>query len=662
MQDALARFEQQRSAAVEQLDGLVEALRAGPAPPALAERLKALARRAETGRLRVVLLGAFSTGKTTLLDALVGRQLLPTRVNPCTAVLTEVVWGEQVEVTLHEHLREATTELALDAFTSWYRLDDDANAPLAADRFGHIERAEVRVPAELLRHGVALVDTPGLDDDPVRTQRTLHALRDADAVLFISSATRFLGHLEKTLLTEHIAPLGLTNLFFVGTMSDLLSALSDDPEAARQGLLSRARAIAGPLTVVDGVDRFSERFFLVDARGALSDAKRGAPPSADTGVPQLTASLARFLGEERGAAWMRHLAGSVTATELELVRRRQLDLAGLEHTTEELRTRVDELEPLLVQLDQSVQRVDALTARFVDTWKDRIEGDLRAFLDETAAGVPAALAAADLGTAPALRVVAPAGREDVVERLEDALAGWLGEREIAWRQRLEARLADALAELRADLGPEAERFDALDAEIRDGFANTSLPRGEGVGEGPVPDALERWISVALGALMLSPGTVAAAWTDGFGAVAQGVAGRAAARLAVTILGAISGPAGWAGLVMYAVADAVVVAVSGERHLDRLRARLATVTRERLDAQRTETAPRLRLELGQLLEPLRARIVEAVRQDAGRTRTELAEVIDAHRVSQGDVRATEASWQQAIEATHRTAAALAELGG
>ena len=49
-----------------------------------------------------------------------------------------------------------------------------------------------------------LLDTPGLDDDPSRTARTLSSLPDADAVIFTLSANRFLTDLEPPRATQDV--------------------------------------------------------------------------------------------------------------------------------------------------------------------------------------------------------------------------------------------------------------------------------------------------------------------------------------------------------------------------------------------------------------------------------------------------------------------------
>lgn len=63
--------------------------------PQLQGRGEELARRLEAGRFDITVVGEFKRGKSTLLNALLGRPLLPVDVLPLTAVATEVAYGPE---------------------------------------------------------------------------------------------------------------------------------------------------------------------------------------------------------------------------------------------------------------------------------------------------------------------------------------------------------------------------------------------------------------------------------------------------------------------------------------------------------------------------------------------------------------------------------------
>ncbi|HAZ42933.1 MAG TPA: hypothetical protein DDW76_13515 [Cyanobacteria bacterium UBA11369] len=72
------------------------------------------------GVFRLLVLGDMKRGKSTLLNALLGENLLPSDVNPCTAVLTVLRYGAEKKVTVYffdSYEREVSK-----------RIDDDINS------------------------------------------------------------------------------------------------------------------------------------------------------------------------------------------------------------------------------------------------------------------------------------------------------------------------------------------------------------------------------------------------------------------------------------------------------------------------------------------------------------------------------------------------------
>ncbi|GGA21684.1 dynamin family protein [Okeania sp. KiyG1] len=52
----------------------------------------------EQGIFNVLVLGEFKNGKSTLLNAMLGEEVLPSDFLPCTAIITKIVYGNSDEV------------------------------------------------------------------------------------------------------------------------------------------------------------------------------------------------------------------------------------------------------------------------------------------------------------------------------------------------------------------------------------------------------------------------------------------------------------------------------------------------------------------------------------------------------------------------------------
>ncbi len=122
----------------------------------IASARELLARLAED-RFQLAVVGQFSRGKSTLINAILGHSYLPTGVLPMTSVVTTVRYGSRPRATVRR------TETAFPIKTS---VDDLARfvAQASAEReeLG-VASVDIEVPAEVLRLGFCFVDTPGSD-------------------------------------------------------------------------------------------------------------------------------------------------------------------------------------------------------------------------------------------------------------------------------------------------------------------------------------------------------------------------------------------------------------------------------------------------------------------------------------------------------------------
>jgi len=133
-------------------------------------------------RFNLVVVGRFSRGKTSLMNAMLGTDRLPTGVVPVTSVITTVSYGtEEKAVLYYQH-----TSLFLDIPLA--QLADHITEMGNPGNRRRIRVAEVQMPAELLRRGFNFVDTPGLGSSIAENTRTTEAfLPEADAFILVTS-------------------------------------------------------------------------------------------------------------------------------------------------------------------------------------------------------------------------------------------------------------------------------------------------------------------------------------------------------------------------------------------------------------------------------------------------------------------------------------------
>jgi GTP-binding protein EngB required for normal cell division len=111
---------------------------------------------AEEKTLNIAILGRFKAGKSSFLNHLLGRCLLPVGVIPVTTVVTEVQYGprEEAEILFLDGRTEQITVERIGEFISERENPENSK---------QVRRVRVELPAMERYRGIHFVDTPGLD-------------------------------------------------------------------------------------------------------------------------------------------------------------------------------------------------------------------------------------------------------------------------------------------------------------------------------------------------------------------------------------------------------------------------------------------------------------------------------------------------------------------
>lgn len=187
------------------------------APKTLAATRDALMARLARDRFNLVTAGRFSRGKSTLMNALLQTTRLPMGIVPLTSVITVVKYGTVPRATLYYHGTNLFMDITLDELEK--HITERGNP----GNRENIARAEIDLPAPLLRYGFRFVDTPGLGSAIVEnTATTLEFLSEANALLVVTSFDSALSSEELDLL--HLAKKTGTQAFLAVNKADMATA------------------------------------------------------------------------------------------------------------------------------------------------------------------------------------------------------------------------------------------------------------------------------------------------------------------------------------------------------------------------------------------------------------------------------------------------------
>ncbi|WP_322061673.1 dynamin family protein [Paraburkholderia sp. J63] len=251
------------------------------------ERIRDLFVRLAEDRFNLAVVGRFGRGKSSLMNALIGVERLPTGILPLTSVITTVVYGSTEKVIIHYEGRHLATEIALDALPEF--ITQRANP----GNVRGVRTAEVQLPAELLRRGFHFIDTPGLGSAITENTRTTESfLPEADAMLIVTSYDSPLSEEEFAVL--RLAARHDRHVFMVLNKQDTVTQAQREEGLAYVN--EQLQRVLGPRALPP---------FSVSARDGLAAKFRGDPEALrESGVAGLEEALVGFLVDGKRRAFL----------------------------------------------------------------------------------------------------------------------------------------------------------------------------------------------------------------------------------------------------------------------------------------------------------------------------------------------------------------------
>jgi hypothetical protein len=269
----------------------------------VAQEAHELAARVAEGRFYVACVGQFKRGKSTLLNALVGCEVVPTGFVPVTAVPTVIRFGDKLHARIRLH-DGSWRDIAMP------ELKEYVTEELNPENKKAVEGAEVFVPSPLLSSGMCLVDTPGLGSVFTGNTATTQAfIPHIDSALVVVGADPPIAGEELTLV-ETVGK-QVQDLILVINKADRTS----DPEReaaarfTREILEKRLRRPMGEVFEVSAAERMENRGPLRDWEKLLASLYHLVDDSGtnlvraacDRGLQRLSEQLLVIISEDRNA-------------------------------------------------------------------------------------------------------------------------------------------------------------------------------------------------------------------------------------------------------------------------------------------------------------------------------------------------------------------------
>lgn len=346
------------------------------------ESISGVIKRLEEDSFSVAIIGEFNRGKSTLINALLGKPILPMDVLPTTATLNKITYSISPLVKI-EYKDGRTEEVEVEKLSEYVtKLTRDGEKKARG-----IKEATVFYPINYCKNGVTIIDTPGLNDDAAMSEVTMSVLPQIDAALMVIMAQSPFSESERDFLESKVITSDLGRILFVVTGIDLLD--EEDVERVLNNITLRIEEhVMGKAAKTMGQDspEFQAykqklgkvRVYGLSAKMALKAKTSGNQEKLEqSGFPAFESALERFLTEDRGAVMLSVPVSRIRTASVEIFKTVELRENALKMRQEEFDEKysqaMDEIETIREQRRVEFNRINTSSQYTYDELRPMIK-------------------------------------------------------------------------------------------------------------------------------------------------------------------------------------------------------------------------------------------------------------------------------------------------
>lgn len=601
----------------------------------LPDKFANIARKIESAKLKILVAGQFKMGKSTLINALLGEEVLPAYSTPCTAVITQIEYGENkkailsfktelsetpqnVSEKIKRHIGDRKKDIP-DLIIESENLGDELEDFLVIPEEDMVKEQKTAVaespyslcrlfwPLEICRNDVEIIDSPGLNEASARDETTYKYVPQADMILHVLNANQLYGKYDKNFV-ENLLAKGNSPLIFVVNRFDQLNSEKD-----KERVINYARRVLSNSTPYA-----EEGIYFISAFKALQGKlNKEAGLYEESGFADFERMLAKIISRDRGRI---KLAANLRAALLIIA---NLSGSYIPELRNKLDDDVEELEKKFASQKKEFERLDYR----VEAIKKIIEGSFRNIqraIRQQISGFFKSFASESLDAYVnetefdlSLWNQQESQKKAVEEMTQEMLSGLRREFDL-FNHKQSAQIAEMMEDLKSVLKDQLQEFNdslnaiRLDLDMQVNDQNVAISRKE-LGD---LDFSENFIEAGVKAGLLGGGM-------GIGAV----------FLASRFLAILGGPVGWGFTILSTLGAALYAVLNDTSAVEKLKAEYIQASRKKILEQSDEWAAQLSADIADDLERQKKEFVQFLNARIDETRNPILEAIQMMRSNQ-----------------------------
>lgn len=192
-------------------------------PPGMTEewlqRLDLIEQQIQTRKFRMAVVGEFNRGKSSFINVLLGKHILPEDVLATTATINRVTYGEKPRAcVIMKDGSCGNREIAVEELADYVTKLTESAARTAAG----IKEVVVEYPTMLCYNDVDLIDTPGMNDMDDMNAITVNQLEDIDLAVVAINAQYPYSETENRFVIKLLESKKVCQIIFVITHFDMI--------------------------------------------------------------------------------------------------------------------------------------------------------------------------------------------------------------------------------------------------------------------------------------------------------------------------------------------------------------------------------------------------------------------------------------------------------